>query len=173
VEPSEHSRWVREPVALLLVGLAVGLAGCSRASRVVEAQPAQQSTQQSGQPSSPEAAENDPANLHSISVKFDYDFQKSPPCSEKPALKTCIKQFDVYDVSGARFRLFSIPVPKDATGMVKGIAGQSPSRIFLPGTHFIAVTAESTTGVESDVSLAKVQVEVRPKNAGELSSPTK
>jgi hypothetical protein len=104
--------------------------------------------------------QSDPANQHKVSVQFDYDFAKSPSCAAKPNEKTCVKQFDVYDVSGQRFRLFSIPAPK-ATGMVKGITGDSPTRIFLPGTHFIAVTAEDAQGVESNTDAAKVQVEVK------------
>jgi hypothetical protein len=119
------------------------------------------STQQqttSAQPPAP--LQNDPANEHTITVRFDYDFQKNPSCAEKPALKTCVKQFVVYDVSGQRFRLFSIPVPDGARGLVKGIEGRSPRRIFLPGTHLIAVTAQNANGVESDVNAAKVAVKV-------------
>ncbi len=101
--------------------------------------------------------------MHKVSVQFDYDFGKHPACTEKPAVKNCIKQFDVYDVSGQKFRLFSIPVPKDATGFVKGIAGTSPSRAFLPGTHYISVTAEDAQGSESQTSAARVKVEIKAK----------
>src|SRR5579862_1329891 len=75
------------------------------------------------------------ANVHQVSVQFDYDFTKNPSCAEKPTVKTCVKQFDVYDVSGEKFRLFSIPAPKGAGGIVKGISGKSPPRVFLPGPH--------------------------------------
>jgi hypothetical protein len=105
------------------------------------------------------------ANMHRVSVQFDYDFTKNPPCGEKPGMKNCVKQFDVYDVSGERFKLFSIPVPKEAKGMVKGISGQSPARVFLPGTHFLAVTAENAEGVESDSNVAKIRVEIKAKTA--------
>ena len=101
--------------------------------------------------------------MHKVSVQFDYDFGKHPSCAEKPAVKNCIKQFDVYDVSGQKFRLFSIPVPKDATGFVKGITGTSPSRAFLPGTHYISVTAEDAQGSESETSAARVKVEIKAK----------
>lgn len=107
--------------------------------------------------------QNEEANMHKVSVQFDYDFGKHPACTEKPAVKNCIKQFDVYDVSGQKFRLFSIPVPKDATGFVKGIAGTSPSRAFLPGTHYISVTAEDAQGSESQTSAARVKVEIKAK----------
>jgi hypothetical protein len=119
------------------------------------------STQQqttSAQPPAP--LQNDPANEHTIKVRFNYNFRKTPSCAEKPALKTCVKQFVVYDVSGRTFKLFSIPVPDGARGLVKGIEGQSPRRIFLPGKHLIAVTAQNANGVESDVNAAKVAVKV-------------
>ena len=140
----------------MLAGVAV--VGCGRtASRGAEAAPPQ----------------NDPANQHTVTVTFNYDFKKNPSCAEKPTLKDCVKQFDVYDVSGVRFRLFSVPVPAGATGLVKGITGVSPMRAFLPGTHFIAVTAENAAGVESDVNAAKVTVEVKPKAAANDAGPAK
>ena len=143
-----------EPTVLILVAAGVALLGCVWVSRDAraEAEPVPQT---------------EPANLHTVTVKFDYDFAKSPSCTEKPALKTCVKQFNVYDVSGGRFRLFSIPVPNGATAAVKGITGQSPARIFLPGTHFIAVAAENAQGVESDLNSAKVSVEIKPKESVE------
>lgn len=142
-----HPRSVAKKAALLLTVSAAALAGWGRVSR--EAQAGQ------GLP------ENDPSNLHTITVLFDYDFGKNPPCTKNPAVKMCVKQFDVYDVSGQRFRLFSMPVPKDATGFVRGIKGQSPPRILLPGTHFIAVTAENALGLESDVTRIAVHVQTK------------
>lgn len=114
--------------------------------------------------------QNDPANQHTIKVMFSYDFRKNPSCAEKPTLKTCIKQFVVYDVSRGSSRLFSIPVPDDARGFVKGIKGQSSEWIFLPGTHRIAVTAQNADGVESDVFAAMIKVKVKPKTV-HSSSP--
>ena len=112
--------------------------------------------------------QSDPANQHTITVTFDYDFQTSPSCAEKPTSKMCIKQFVVYDVSGQRFRLFSIPVPEGARGFVKGITGESPTRIFLPGKHLIAVTAQNADGVESQA--ARIAVEVKSKTVDSGSS---
>lgn len=103
------------------------------------------------------------ANVHRVSVQFDYDFTKNPPCGDKAGVKNCVKQFDVYDVSGERFKLFSIPVPSGAKGLMKGISGQSPARTFLPGTHYLAVTAENAEGVESDSNVAKIRVEIKAK----------
>lgn len=113
-------------------------------------------------------AQSDGANQHKIRVQFDYDFSKDPSCAEKPKQKTCVKQFDVYDVSGQRFRLFSIPAPS-ANGKVKEIRGESPARVFLPGTHFIAVTAENAQGVESET--ARVKVEIKPKTSNDSPAP--
>ena len=108
---------------------------------------------------------NGPPEPHTISVTFDYDFRGSPPCSAKKAPKKCVKQFNVYDISGGRFKLFSIPVPDNAKGVVKAITGQSPQRKFEPGTHFIAVTAENASGEESDVNAARTTVEIKPAAA--------
>jgi hypothetical protein len=113
--------------------------------------------------------QNDPANQHTITVRFNYDFRKNPSCAEKPTLKTCIKQLVVYDVLGQRFRLFSIPVPQGARGFVKGINGQSPTRIFLPGKHFIAVTAQNAGGMESDANAARIAVNVKSKTVDSSS----
>jgi hypothetical protein len=116
--------------------------------------------------------QKDPANQHTITVVFDYDFEKSPSCAEKPTLKKCVRQFVVYDVSGKRFRLFSFPVPEGARGFVKGIKAESPTRIFLPGKHFIAVTAQNAAGAESNPNAATTAVLVKPKTV-ESSSPAK
>ena len=145
------------PISLVLAaGLA--LICCGGHNQRVEAQ--------SGQPVQQPSA-------HSISVTFDYDFAKTPACAAKGTSKTCIKQFNVYDVSGGRYKLFSIPVPEGATGIVRGITGKSPSKRFEPGTHFIAVAAESGAGVESDVNAAKFTVQIKPDApAGASGTPT-
>lgn len=146
-----HGRW-RCSLRPGLVILGAVLAGWGLTSARGQAQAAQAPPQ------------NDPANQHTITVRFNYDFQKNPSCAEKPTLKTCIKQFVVYDISNQRrLRLFSIPVPDGARGFVKGIKGQSPTRIFLPGTHLIAVTAQTEDGMESDVNAARIAVKVKSK----------
>jgi hypothetical protein len=151
------------PLRVSLAAFAVALAGWG--------QPPSRGQAQTGQ-TAQAAPQNDPANQHTISVTFSFDFGKSPSCGEKPALKTCVKQFVVYDVSGKRFRLFAVPVPEGARGYVNNITGESPTRIFLPGKHFIAVTAQNAAGAESDLNAAKVVVQVKPK-AVESSSPVK
>lgn len=137
--------------ALVLIASAA-LLSCGGRSQRVEAQAGQ---------AAPQTHE---AGTHSIGVTFDYDFAKMQACSskEKGTSKTCIKQFNVYDVSGGRYKLFSIPAPEGAAGLAKGITGKSPTRHFEPGTHFIAVAAENSAGVESDVNAAKFSVEIKP-----------
>ena len=147
------------------VDVRIPLASRLRRSRVWRCLVAEASSQrleaQSGQPA-PQAQQAQPAGAHSIGVTFDYDFAKIPACLPKGTSKSCIKQFNVYDVSGGRYKLFSIPAPEGATGAVKGITGKSPQRHFEPGTHFIAVAAENGAGVESDVNAAKFTVEIKP-----------
>ncbi len=109
------------------------------------------------------ASANDPADMHTITITFDYNFDNNPSCAEKPALKRCVKQFVVYDVSVKKAELFSIPVPDGARGLVKGIQGESTMRIFLPGKHYIAVTAQNAEGAESPVSSGRIAVEIKPK----------
>ncbi len=105
-----------------------------------------------------------PSAKHSITVKFDYDFSRSPVCSAKITTK-CVQQFNVYDISGGpahRVKLFSIPVPSNASGQVKGITGTSPQLSFEPGTHFLAVTAQPTSGNESDPAVCTTTVQINP-----------
>ena len=86
---------------------------------------------------------------HTISVKFDYNFTVTPACSQK-VTKKCIAKFVVYDISGGNpYKLFTIPVPGDASGAVKGISGESQPLLFEPGKHLISVTAQKDSGEES------------------------
>ena len=112
-------------------------------------------------PSTPAAT---PSAKHSITVKFDYDFSRSAVCSAKTTTK-CVQQFNVYDVSGGvahRVKLFSIPVPPNARGQVKGITGTSPQLSFEPGTHFLAVTAQPVAGDESNPVVCMTSVQIQP-----------
>jgi hypothetical protein len=107
----------------------------------------------------------------SITVTFDYDFGKNPTCDDQPKLKNCVKQFVVYDSSVRNAQLFTIPVPKGAHGLVKGITGQSARRPFIIGRHRIAVTAQNAAGVESPVAAATFVVDIKP-NAESPAAPT-
>jgi hypothetical protein len=124
---------------------------------------------QTAQDSQPSNASPQP-NLHIVTVHFNYDFTKVPACSSKIITKNCIKQFDVYDISGRRYKLFSIPAPAGANGIVKNITGQSPRRVFEPGTHSIAVTAESAAGTESEVTGSKTTVLVPAQTSAPADS---
>src|SRR5579862_3293858 len=78
---------------------------------------------------------------HAITIKFDYDFKKTPACTAK-LTKKCVSEFNVYDISSGaqrRFKLLSIPAPNGATGEVQGITGTTPARVFESGKHLIAV----------------------------------
>jgi len=105
-----------------------------------------------------------PAN-HSITVNFDYDFGKTPACSPSITAK-CVQQFNVYDISGGpvlnRIKLFSVPVPANASGKVRGITGTSPQLSFETGTHFLAVTAQPPTGNESNPVVCMTIVNIKP-----------
>jgi hypothetical protein len=151
-----------------LLSIALVCAFGSMLSRALAQQrpsPSQQTQSQAVRPSSqPEGARPSsaslPPNSHVVAVNFDYDFRKTPACSPKVTGKNCIKQFDVYDISGKRYKLFSIPAPAGASGVVKGITGESPRRVFEPGKHIIAVTAEDAAGTESEVTGSKVTIVV-------------
>lgn len=98
---------------------------------------------------------------HSVTVKFNYDFRKTPACSAMVTTK-CVKEFVVYDVSiGRRTKLFTIPVPPRPNGMVKGISGQSEPLPLAPGKHVFAVTAQMADGVESDINASKTPAKVK------------
>lgn len=97
---------------------------------------------------------------HTISVKFDYNFTATPACSQK-VTKKCIAKFVVYDISGGKpYELFTIPVPADASGAVKGISGESQPLLFEPGKHLIAVTARKDSGEESSPSASAMWVKI-------------
>jgi hypothetical protein len=89
---------------------------------------------------------------HFVTVKFDYDFAKTPPCSAK--VKTaCVEEFVAYDISGGvkhRVKLFEIPLPPKPVGLVPGIAHRSPMKLdFESGKHLISVVAREPDGTES------------------------
>jgi len=134
-----------------------------------KAPPPQQEQSQAPQSPSSQLKKPQPSNapspsVHVVTVNFDYDFTKVPACSPKITTKNCIKQFDVYDISGGHQKLFSIPAPTGVSGVVKDITGKSPRLVFEPGPHIIAVTAESAAGAESEVTGSKITLVV-PKQA--------
>jgi len=112
----------------------------------------------------PRASSAAPSAKHTITVKFDYDFGRTPACSAK-ITKNCVQQFNVYDLSGGaanKFKLFSVPVPSGASGLLKGITGASPQLVFETGQHFIGVTAQSPSGNESSPVPCETSVQINP-----------
>ena len=109
-----------------------------------------------------------------VTVTFDYDFSKFPPCSAK-VTKKCIQQFNVWEVSGnTPIFLFSIPISPDAKGLVKGITGTAPKkRALFTGPHRFGVSAKMPApGGESDPYQCMVFAQVLPDNpASSVPSP--
>jgi hypothetical protein len=107
---------------------------------------------------------NDPSGsaMHTVTVKFDYDFTRTPLCSGK-IKDSCVSTFTVYDISGPKaYKLFSIPAPADAKGMVKGITAKSPRMLFGVGKHRIGVSAVTASGKESPPIACDTIVEIGP-----------
>ncbi len=114
----------------------------------------------------PQGANPPPAGsaMHSITVKFDYDFTKTPPCSAK-VTTACVQKFDVYDISGDKpYLLFSVPVPANAQEAMKGITATSPRMLFAVGKHRIGVSAQMPNGQKSPPRDCKVIIEVKADN---------
>jgi len=132
-------------MALLALGLVFALA-------FAPSQSAQQSTP-------------DPAHpTHVVTVTFDYDFGKTPPCSAE-VTKQCVQQFIAYDISAGvnhPTMLFPIPLPANAVGQVKGITKASPPLEFEPGKHLISVSAMAPDGTHSRRSLCTTWITIPP-----------
>jgi hypothetical protein len=96
-----------------------------------------------------------------VTVTFNYDFNLSHACS-LTLTKNCVKQFNVYDATDMeQVKLFSIPVPADAAGLVKGITGTSPPLSLRAGEHILVVTAQAVDGTESDPGAATIRIRVK------------
>jgi hypothetical protein len=102
-------------------------------------------------------------STHKITFTFDYDFRITPACSAE-IKKGCVQQFNFYDISSGlatRVKLGSFPVPAGAKGLVKGISITTERRLFNPGKHMVAVSAQLADGMESDVSKCSTIVKIR------------
>jgi hypothetical protein len=99
---------------------------------------------------------------HTITVSFNYNFKVTPACSAK-VKANCVQVFNVYDISGGaahRIKLFSVPVPAAASGAMSGISGTSPKLVFETGKHFLGVTAQAPSGIESDPGACQTFVQI-------------
>lgn len=123
-----------------------------------------------GQNPAPAAPAASGSAMHSITVKFDYDFTGNPVCKPKMKKKeadACVAAFVVYDISSPAklYKLFSIPAPPDSKGIVKGITATSPRMLFGVGRHRIGVAAVSGNGRESPPVDCNVIVDIQPDAA--------
>jgi len=100
-------------------------------------------------------------SIHSITVEFNYDFSHTPACS--PAImKKCVEHFNIYDISSGKTKLFDLPAPPKAKGLVQGLTGQSPRLTFESGRHLLGVSAVQPDGTESDPLLCTLWVVIPP-----------
>jgi hypothetical protein len=127
----------------------------------------QGSSQGSPPPSAPSVEKQNTApagsHVHKITVKFDYDFTKTPSCAPPKVKDKCVAQFNVYDISAGvknRSKLFSMPAAAGETARVTGITATSPARTFEPGRHLIGVATQEPNGTESDPRACTIWVDV-------------
>ena len=103
--------------------------------------PSSPSPEPSPAPSTPPALPK-----HTITLRFSYDFDRTPACSATPTTP-CVERFVVYDISAGlkpsrRAQLFTIPVPPNAKGAMRGITATSPPLPFERGKHWIGIIAQ-------------------------------
>ncbi|HXZ12275.1 MAG TPA: hypothetical protein VEG64_07770 [Candidatus Sulfotelmatobacter sp.] len=142
--------------AAILLSLIAGLPAEPGPQSTKQAPPAAQAAPP--QPAAPAPPANPPCPqtpqpMHRVTVKFDYDFSKSPLCTKK-IKRGCVAQFVLYDVSVGvpkRTKLATIPAPNGASGIVPGITWTTDCLVFEPGQHRLAVRAQDASGAESRV----------------------
>jgi hypothetical protein len=170
--------WHRANIAAAILKLTIAVTAAALMPTLTAAQSSGQSTppaptpstvQLPAPPTSSAQTPEQPSQVvqRTVTVTFDYDFSKFPPCSAK-VTKKCIQQFDVWEVSAkSPIFLFTIPVPTDAKGPVKGITGSAPKkRPFYTGPHRFGVSAKMPApGGESDPHQCMVFAQVLPDNA--------
>jgi hypothetical protein len=161
--------------AAVVIVLATGVASLARASLKLQAtQSSQASTTSQGAQAPGSTANGTPAStqgaptatahsLHFITLKFDYDFTKTPACSV--TVKTaCVEEFIAYDISAGvkhRTKLFEIPLPPKPVGRVSGITAKSPTELdFESGKHILSVVAREPDGTESKHRVCTTWIEI-------------
>jgi hypothetical protein len=104
-----------------------------------------------------------------VTVTFNYDFNLGHACSLK-LTQYCVKQFNVYDATDKeQVKLFSILVPADTAGLVRGITGKSPPLTLRVGEHILVVTAQAAGGTESDSSAGTIRILIKPQEDSRTS----
>ena len=73
------------------------------------------------------------AAWHCITVQFEYDFSKTPPCVGSKPKHPCVAQFAIYETTAgtkkkSRVFLFYVPLPVKQSGAVQ-VTGESPKQI--------------------------------------------
>jgi hypothetical protein len=173
-----RARWIFDLIAVSLLMLATSVAGpwflfASRAEQSASSNGSRSQQQAAPQGANGKTKSQEPAPvgaaMHSIALTFDYDFTKTPACSEK-VKKQCVAKFSVYDISGDKpYFLFSAPVPDGAHGLMKGITVTSPRMLFAVGKHRIAVSAQEPDGKESSPHDCKTIIEIKAADGGDAS----
>jgi hypothetical protein len=152
-----------------IIALMPGRLAAQTSGKLTPPAPSQSSVQVPTQPVSATQTPEAPPQVvqRTVSVTFDYDFSTFPPCSTK-VTKKCVQQFNVWEVSAPTpIFLFSIPVPADAKGLVKGITGTATKkRALFTGPHRFGVSAKMPPpGGESNPYQCMVFAQVLPDNA--------
>jgi len=151
-----------------IIALMPGHLTAQTSDKLTPPAPSQSTAQAPTQPVSATQTPEAPPQVvqRTVSVTFDYDFSTFPPCSIK-VTKKCVQQFNVWEVSAPTpIFLFSIPVPADAKGLVKGITGSATKkRALFTGPHRFGVSAKmAPPGGESNPYQCMVFAQVLPDN---------
>jgi len=132
-----------------------------------------------GQPSTTTPPPSDA--WHCVTVKFAYDFTKTPPCTGSKPKHPCVAQFAIYDTTAGTGRshrtfLFDVALPAAPSGVVP-ISGQSPKQIdFALGWHKLGVGALDDTGKDSHMKFCDscatwVDIEAGPSSTPSAPAP--
>jgi len=191
-----HWAWALALMFFALVCAATSArAGASAASKAQPPQSTQGTTtphaatpQGASSPQSTRASastsQTPPDALHYITVTFDYDFTKTPPCStsKKHAVHPCAGQFSIFETTNGtsqrhRILLFNVPLPPYPQGVVKGITLKSPQKIDLVlGWHKLGVAAMDPIGWESTLQFCDscatwINVQAGPTTTTSVPAP--
>lgn len=103
------------------------------------------------------------APTHVVTATLSYDFSVDNACSAT-VTTSCLLQFNIYDITGGQtpVKLFSIPAPSGANGVVNGITGSSAAIPLKSGLRTFAATAQMSDGTESDPNASTATATVKP-----------
>ena len=147
----------------MLRGFALSILLLAGARTVAAQDTSQPAAPPASPPSSTQSAAQSPDQAppqrasHYITVTFDYDFSKTPPCAAKNPANPCVLEFAIFETTAGerkeqRIPLFNVPVPPNSKGVVKGITQQSPKQYdFVLGWHRLGVAALVLNGRKSSL----------------------